>query len=118
MADDQTSSSGRQDTQQDVACVSSVLGCRQPAATDRRELCDGNDDGDDVSSSLLLLNLLDKQTVAHSKFWFERNMLNLTKDGAASLIFGASERVSDLAKERLRAYRVFLNEDGSDWESD
>ena len=73
---------------------------------------------DDVSSSLLLLNLLDKQTVAHSKFWFERNMLNLTKDGAASLIFGAGERVSDLAKERLRAYRVFVNEDGSDWESD
>jgi hypothetical protein len=77
----------------------------------------GVDFRDDVSSSLLLLKLLDEQTVAHSRSWFDRNMLNLTKDGAASLISGGGERVSDLSRERLRAYRVFVGEDGSYWES-
>src|SRR5580704_9711337 len=77
----------------------------------------GVDFRDDVSSSLLLLKLLDEQTVAHSRSWFDRNMLNLTKDGAARLISGGGERVSDLSRERLRAYRVFVGEDGSYWES-
>ena len=51
------------------------------------------------------------------KVGFDRNMLNLTKDGAASLISGGGERVSDLSRERLRAYHVFVGEDGSYWET-
>ena len=77
----------------------------------------GVDFRDDVSSSLLLLKHLDEQTVAHSRSWFDRNMLNLTKDGAANLISGAGGRVSDLSREFLRAYRVFVGEDSSYWES-
>jgi hypothetical protein len=77
----------------------------------------GVDFRDDVSSSLLLLKLLDEQTVSHSRSWFDRNMLHLTKDGAASLISGGGERVSDLSRERLRAYHVFVGEDSSYWES-
>jgi transposase len=77
----------------------------------------GVDFCDDVSSSLLLLQRLDAQTVAHSRSWFEHNMLNLTEDGAASLISGAGERASDLSRERIRAYRAFVGEDASDWES-
>lgn len=77
----------------------------------------GVDFRDDVSSSLLLLKFLDEQTVAHSRSWFDRNLLKLTKDGAASLISGGGEKVSDLSRERLRAYRVFAGEDGTYWES-
>ena len=77
----------------------------------------GVDFRDDVASSLLLLKLLDEQTVAHSRLWFDRNLLNLTKEGAASLISGGGERVSDLSRERLRAYRVFVGGDVSYWES-
>ena len=78
----------------------------------------GVDFRDDVSSSLLLLKFLDEQTVSHSRSWFDRNMLNLTKDGAASLISGGGERVSDLSRERLHAYREFVGEAATSyWES-
>lgn len=72
---------------------------------------------DDVSSSLLLLQHLDEQTTAHSRSWFDRNMLKLTENSAARLISGASERVSDLSTERLLAYSVFVGKDVSEWES-
>lgn len=76
----------------------------------------GVDFHDDVSSSLLLLKYLDEQTAAHSRSWFDRNMLKLTEDGAARLISGGSDRVSDLSSERLRAYSRFAGKDVSEWE--
>ena len=77
----------------------------------------GVDFRDDVPSSLLLLKLLDEQAATYSKSWFDRNMLNLTGDGAASLISGANEKVSDLSKERIVAYRAYVGEDECYWDS-
>src|SRR3989338_8907538 len=43
---------------------------------------------DDVYCSIKLLHLLDRDTVAHSKTWFDRSILKLDRDSVAELIRG------------------------------
>lgn len=62
---------------------------------------------DDVSASLLLLNLLDVGLHSHGKMWFSRNILNLTKESATELITGRAGKKSELDEQRRCAYRAF-----------
>ena len=67
----------------------------------------GVDFKDDVESSLLLLNHLDVDLVAHGAMWFRRNILELTAESARELIRGRSGQRAQVDYDRLYAYRVF-----------
>ena len=69
----------------------------------------GVDFTDDVSASLFLLNLLDVDIQTHSKTWFSRNILNLTKESARNLITGRSEKKEEIDEQRRCAYRDFAS---------
>jgi transposase len=71
----------------------------------------GVDFKDDVESSLLLLNHLDVDLVAHGAMWFERNILNLNADSARELIRGRSGKRAQVDYDRLYAYRNFAGLD-------
>ena len=71
----------------------------------------GVDFNDDVSASLLLLNLLDVDLQGHGKTWFTRNILNLTRESAKDLITGRSGKRGDLDEQRRCAYRDFAGLD-------
>jgi len=66
---------------------------------------------DDVDSCLRLLHYFDRDTIKHSKHWFDRNILGLTEAGVADLVAGRGSKKSHLHKGWLRAYRVFKGED-------
>lgn len=67
----------------------------------------GVDFKDDVESSLLLLNHLDVNLMAHAATWFGRNILDLTAESARELIRGRSGKRAQVDYDRLYAYRIF-----------
>jgi transposase len=67
----------------------------------------GVDFKDDVESSLLLLNHIDVDLVAHGATWFRRNILDLTSESARELIRGRSGKMAQVDYDRLYAYRIF-----------
>ena len=60
---------------------------------------------DDVYSCLLLLNHLDCDIRAHSRTWFDRNMLCTSKEAVATLIGGGEPSNIDYFKQCLILYR-------------
>lgn len=54
-----------------------------------REKCKSFED--DLDASCLLLNLLDQQTILHSKTWFDRNMFKVTELGVEEVFHECSE---------------------------
>jgi transposase len=71
----------------------------------------GVDYSDDVDSCLMLLSLLDRDIIAHSKDWFKRNILELKEEAVRELIGSRGSKKSHLHKEWLRAYRISIGED-------
>ena len=73
----------------------------------------GVDFKDDVESSLLLLNHLDINLMAHATTWFGRNILDITADSARELIRCRSGKRAQVDYDRLHAYLIFagLQED-------
>lgn len=67
----------------------------------------GVDFKDDVESSLLLLNHLDVNLMAHATTWFGRNILDLTAESARELIRGRSGKRAQVDYDRLYAYLIF-----------
>jgi transposase len=67
----------------------------------------GVDFKDDVESSLLLLNHLDVNLVAHGAMWFRRNILDLAAESSRELIRGRSGQRAQVDYDRLYAYRIF-----------
>lgn len=65
------------------------------------------DFSDDVSASLFLLNLLDVNIKNHSKTWFTRNILNLTRESAKDLIVGKGGKTGERNEQRRCAYLAF-----------
>ena len=62
---------------------------------------------DDVYCSIKLLHLLDRDTVAHSKTWFDRNILKLDRDSVAELIGGRqAQQSADIRVKCERAYKI------------
>jgi len=70
----------------------------------------GVDFSDDVESCILLLHLLDINTVKHSKYWWNRNMIELTEEGVNELIPQGTSKRSHLQRSWLRSYDEFMNE--------
>lgn len=68
---------------------------------------------DDVSSSLALLHYLDEDIKAHSKYWWDRNMISITEEGVESLIGQAPGKLSHLHKFWKRSYEEFMNQNES-----
>jgi transposase len=68
----------------------------------------GIDHSDDVKSCLALLYYLDRDIVNHSKYWFNRNLLELEESKVGDLISSAGSKKSHLHKDWLRAYRNSL----------
>jgi len=73
----------------------------------------GVDFKDDVESSLLLLNHLDVDLVAHGATWLERNILSLNAESARELIRGRSGKRAQVDYDRLYAYRMFAGLDAT-----
>lgn len=71
----------------------------------------GVDFKDDVESSLLLLNHLDVDLVAHGATWFERNLLSLNAKSSRELIRGRSGKRAQVDYDRLYAYGIFAGLD-------
>lgn len=71
------------------------------------------DFSDDVSSSLALLHYLDEDIKAHSKYWWDRNMISITEEGVESLIGQAPGKLSHLHKFWKRSYEEFMNQNES-----
>ena len=67
----------------------------------------GVDFKDDVESSLLLLNHLDVNLMAHAATWFRRNILNITIKSAREIIRGRSGKRAKVDYDRLHAYLIF-----------
>ncbi len=67
----------------------------------------GVDFKDDVESSMLLLNHLDANLIAHAATWFGRNILDLTADSARELIRGRSGKRAQVDYDRFHAYLIF-----------
>ena len=66
-----------------------------------------NDFTDDIYCSIRLLHLLDRDTVAHSQKWFDRNILKLERAAVAELIGGRQARKSaDIRAKCERAYKI------------
>src|SRR3989338_6150262 len=62
---------------------------------------------DDVYCSIKLLHLLDRDTVAHSKTWFDRNILKLDRDSVAELMGGRqAQKSADFRVKCERAYKI------------
>ena len=59
----------------------------------------------------MLLSLLDRDIIAHSKDWFKRNILELKEEAVRELIGSRGSKKSHLHKEWLRAYRISIGED-------
>jgi hypothetical protein len=70
----------------------------------------GVDFSDDVDSCLALLSFLDKDIIEHSKKWWDRNMIELTEEGAADLIGQCPGKLSHLHKSWKRSYEEFMNQ--------
>ena len=66
---------------------------------------------DDVESSLLLLNHLDSDIAAHSEYWFDQNVVELTEESAREIISGRGGKGGKVDAERRRAYRIFAGQD-------
>lgn len=66
---------------------------------------------DDIESCLSLLYYLDRDIVAHSQHWFDKNMLSLGESEVANLVSARGPKFSHLHKGWLRAYRIFMGED-------
>ena len=73
----------------------------------------GVDFKDDVESSLLLLNHLDADLVAHGATWFKQNILDLTAKSARELIRGKSGKRAQVDYDRLYAYHIFAGLDAT-----
>ncbi len=73
----------------------------------------GVDFKDDVESSLLLLNHLDADLVAHGATWFKQNILDLTAKSARELIRGKSGKRAQVDYDRLYAYHIFAGLDAA-----
>ena len=63
---------------------------------------------DDVYSSLMLLHQIDIDTERYVKHWFERNMTQLTKEGALELVGTRTVRKAAQASKRIKNYETFL----------
>lgn len=70
----------------------------------------GVDFSDDVASSLALLSFLDRDTVKHSKYWWDRNMILLKEEGVKELIGQGPCKLSHLHKSWKRRYKEFMNQ--------
>src|SRR3989338_6287762 len=70
---------------------------------------------DDVYCSIKLLHLLDRDTVAHSKTWFDRNIHKLDRDSVAELIGGRQAQKS--ADKRVKSERANKISQGMDMRS-
>lgn len=68
----------------------------------------------DVESCILLLHLLDINTVKYSKYWWDRNMIELTEEGVNELIPQGTSKRSHLQKSWQRSYDDFMNENDDD----
>ena len=66
---------------------------------------------DDVASCVGLLYHLDKDIVEHSKYYFDRNMLQLTESGLEELIAWGSHKMSHLHRDWTRAYYIHMGQD-------
>jgi hypothetical protein len=64
---------------------------------------------DDVRSSIMLLSLLDKHTIAHSKTWFDANMRHLKENEVCQLISNCNAKKIQ-RKEKLKW--LYLNGQG------
>ena len=73
----------------------------------------GVDYKDDVNASILLLQHLDVEIVVNSKKWFDRNMINLTKDGTKRLIGGSTLEKSEYYDDCVGAYNNFIGTQSS-----
>jgi transposase len=69
------------------------------------------DYSDDVDSCLTLLKLLDRDIIKHSKYWFNRNVLELKEEDVGDLIGARGSKKSHLHKDWLRAYRISAGQD-------
>src|SRR3989338_6634461 len=66
----------------------------------------------DVYCSIKLLHLLNRDTLAHSKTWFDRNILKLDRDSVAELIGGKqAQKSADIRVKCERAYKIFQGMD-------
>ena len=59
----------------------------------------------------MLLKFLDTDIAAHSKSWFQSNMLALKEEDVPRLIGRVGGKKSNQTKQRLRAYRMFMGQD-------
>ena len=66
---------------------------------------------DDVRSSLYLLHQLDQNSVAHSRHWFNQNMLELKEEDVGKLINETPEEMSILHRKWIKSYRLWTNQD-------
>jgi len=64
---------------------------------------------DDVSSSLMLLNHIDVDTIAYSKHWFNRNIIRLEEDDVMGLIGNLTMEKSKYKEECMNLYQNFIN---------
>ncbi len=71
----------------------------------------GVDYSDDVDSCLTLLHHLDRDTIKYSKYWWERNVLELKEEDVGELIGKRGSKKSHLHKSWLRAYRIAVRQD-------
>jgi hypothetical protein len=71
----------------------------------------GVDHSDDVESCLMLLNHLDRDILKYSKYWFDRNILELKEEAVGDLIGTRGPKKSHLHKAWLRAYRIAQGQD-------
>lgn len=71
----------------------------------------GVDHSDDVDSCLTLLNHLDRDIIKYSKYWWERNVLELKEEDVGELIGKRGPKKSHLHKGWLRAYRIAVGQD-------
>ena len=74
----------------------------------------GIDFSDDIESCIALLHYLDRDTVEHSKHWWDKNMIELTEEGAKELIGNGPCKLSHLHKLWKRSYEDFMNENNKD----
>ena len=65
---------------------------------------------DDVESCLCLLNFLDRDIVKYSKYWWDRNLVELTEEGVKDLIGQGPCKLSHKHKIWQRSYDQFMNE--------
>ena len=71
----------------------------------------GVDHSDDVDSCLMLLSLLDRDIIKYSKYWFNKNIIELKEEAVGDLIGTRGLKKYHLHKDWLRAYRIATRQD-------